>query len=79
MANECIHYWIIESPSYNRRNFRSDYVHLGSWSNGKCKKCGMEKKFNNSNSTKEIDIDKEKERIKNERTKQNGANSLQDG
>ena len=28
-GNTCVHYWIIESPPYNRKNFRSNYDSLG--------------------------------------------------
>tara|TARA_Y100000296_G_C5096286_1_gene217544 strand:- start:561 stop:815 length:255 start_codon:yes stop_codon:yes gene_type:complete len=73
----CVHYWIIESPPYNRKNFRSNYDSLGSWSKGICKKCMEERMFNNSNNTKEIPIEREQERIRKEVEQQ--ERGLQDG
>ena len=44
---KCIHHWIIETPAYKRRNYRTNYDVLGSWSWGICKKCKEERKFDN--------------------------------
>jgi len=68
---ECIHYWIIESPPYKRRNYRADYTSLGSWSRGVCKKCKKEEKFDNSPVTKQINITSTSTRIKQEKEKEN--------
>ena len=55
-GNTCVHYWIIESPPYKRRNYREEYTSLGSWSRGVCKKCKKEEKFDNSPTTKQINV-----------------------
>ena len=55
-GNTCVHYWIIESPPYKRRNYRAEYTSLGSWSRGVCKKCKKEEKFDNSPTTKQINV-----------------------
>ena len=55
-GNTCVHYWIIESPPYKRRNYRANYDSLGSWSRGVCKKCKKEEKFDNSPTTKQINV-----------------------
>lgn len=68
--NKCVHYWIIESPSYNRRNYRAEYTSLGSWSRGVCKKCKEERKFDNSPVTKQINITSESNRIKEQKEKE---------
>ena len=67
---ECIHYWIIESPPYKRRNYRAEYTSLGSWSRGVCKKCKEERKFDNSPVTKQINITNESNRIKQQKEKE---------
>ena len=73
MEDKCIHYWLIESPTYDRRNYRTRYDSFGSWSKGVCKKCGEEKEISNSNRTKELDMEQERERIKKQKE------SLQEG
>jgi len=80
--NECIHYWIIETPAYKRRNYKANYDSLGSWSRGICKKCKEERKFDNSPVTKTLNINYEAMKIKREREKekkQEMEKSLQNG
>ena len=73
---KCIHHWIIETPAYKRRNYRTNYDVLGSWSWGICKKCKEERKFDNSPVTKQINVTSTSNRIKQEKEQEGG---LQDG
>ena len=67
---ECIHHWIIETPAYKRRNYRTSYDVLGSWSRGICKKCKEERKFDNSPVTKQINVTSVSNRIKEQKEKE---------
>lgn len=74
--HNCIHYWIIESPAYKKKNYRATYDSLTSWSRGVCKKCKEERIFDNSSVTKQLNIISPATRLKQEKEKEN---SLQNG